>query len=195
MGMREEKVCVDSQQPAREEPCALHHIAHGGAASFVPDSGSEHQGSGSSVIFGRPHRAARRTHEDKHRELDALELKIPYSMAVVPDCTITGTGIHVSCSCARVRECPALSSCGFASGLRQLYGPVIVSAPTLCSMLLFVLCPGKHLVPGFQARNLGGLHRGAFAPMPRGGGKAQRKDWYMPCVGCVFFSTALRCEL
>ena len=105
MGMRQEKVCVASQQPAREELCALHHIAHGGAASFVPDSGSEHQGSGSSVIFGRPHRAARRTHEDKHRELDALELKIPYSMAVVPDCTITGTGIHVSCSCARVREC------------------------------------------------------------------------------------------
>ena len=50
-----------------------------------------------SVSFDKPYKETRRSRDaDAQRELDALELKIPYSMAMVPECTITNSGMHVS---------------------------------------------------------------------------------------------------
>lgn len=74
---------------------------HGAAAGAHHDAASRANHSSNSVSFDKPYKESRREREAAaQRELDGLELTIPYSMAEVPECTITSTGIHVSSSVA-----------------------------------------------------------------------------------------------
>ena len=78
-----------SPLPMRGDP----HSHHGApAAGAHHEAAARANGSHSSVSFEKPHKESRRQRE---RELSGLELKIPYSMARVPECTITSSGIHV----------------------------------------------------------------------------------------------------
>ena len=87
---------IVSPLPMRDDPLAH----HGGAAAAAHHEAAARASCGhSSVSFEKPHKESRRQRE---RELNALEIKIPYSMARVPECTITSSGIHVSAAGARV---------------------------------------------------------------------------------------------
>lgn len=66
------------------------HLYHGAAAGAHHEAAARINGGHSSVSFEKPQKESRRQRE---RE---LELKIPYCMARVPECTITSSGIHVS---------------------------------------------------------------------------------------------------
>ena len=65
--------------------------------SSVPPNGPRAGNGHHSAGVDKPHKESRRDREAAaQRDLDSLELKIPYSMSIVPECTITSTGIHVS---------------------------------------------------------------------------------------------------
>jgi hypothetical protein len=83
-------------ESARVSPLPMRdpHSHHGApAAGAHHEAAARANGGHSSVSFEKPQKESRRQRE---RELSGLELKIPYSMARVPECTITSSGIHVS---------------------------------------------------------------------------------------------------
>ena len=69
------------------------HSCHGAPAAGAHHEAAARANGNSSASFEKPHKESRRQRE---RELSGLELKIPYSMARVPECTLTSSGIHVS---------------------------------------------------------------------------------------------------
>ena len=78
---------------AREDSGASNHGVH--------EEGSAHVAEGGHIVGScdkptKESRRERRAATTSQRELDALELEIPYAMTTVPDCTITSAGIHVS---------------------------------------------------------------------------------------------------
>lgn len=105
--MRGERAHVSGLENYEDEGSGSGSSFHGGCAA----TGAHHEAasrashSNNSVSFDKPYKESRREREAAaHRESDGLELKIPYSMALVPECTITSTGIHVSPTCGPNRS-------------------------------------------------------------------------------------------
>ena len=88
----------------REDAVSSYHS--GPAAGPHLEAAARSSNGTSSVTFEKPCKESRREKEREtaaQRELDALELKIPYPMSIVPECTITASGIHVSISACEYR--------------------------------------------------------------------------------------------